>query len=171
MTSHEPSRPSETEWLHVVQERLQSRPEKLEVLYNQNMEWARHFNGLIWTISSILLPISFAGFAVNFREDTGSINKEALTFVAIASVLLLLFWGLLSSWHRRLWERAFTLTGMIEKIWGYHDQNDACTAKTLCRHILADLTPRDKGAWIRWSIVYLGMALWLVRIYIVWATA
>lgn len=101
--------------LNALIERLKTvqsnQPDVISGVYSEQMEWARHFNELIWMIGSILVPVSLGGFAL-------TLNNEALVWTALASSGLLFFWGLLAEWHRRLWTRCFELTGIIEELWG-----------------------------------------------------
>jgi len=94
------------------------RGEELRVIYAQRHEWARHFNGLIWSISAILLPVALGGLALSFRDDNGCLNTASLVSTAVGSSLLLLFWGLICGGQRRLWEREYKIMHLIEAAWG-----------------------------------------------------
>ncbi len=43
--------------------------EELKLLYAQKHEWARHYNGLIWSVTAILLPIALGGQVLSYRTD------------------------------------------------------------------------------------------------------
>lgn len=148
--------------LDAVKRRLKDCPDKLEILYVQQMEWARHFNNLIWAIAGVLIPVSLAGFALSFRGDDGQIDKATLVATSLASSALLLFWLFLAEWHRRLWRTAFTLTGLIEEVWGYRDSSKR--PKQSEKHLLGFLRPIDLGPYIRRGFVALVWLGWGFRV-------
>lgn len=136
-----------------VEEVLKKRPDAVTVLYAEQMEWARHFNELIWTIGTILVPASLAGFAIELQASTAS-------WTGIASCGLLLFWGLLGSWHRTLWGRAFEVTGLIEEKWGLRPA-DAARRRW---HMLYYRSPIDYGYILRWGLVIVGIFAWWLKL-------
>jgi hypothetical protein len=66
----------------------------------QGNDWARHYNGLIWQIGSVILPFAFAGLALDFHNDKGNLKLLQLLTVASASIFLLILWFGLSEWLR-----------------------------------------------------------------------
>ena len=65
--------------------------------FAEGNEWARHYNGLIWQIGSILIPLSLGGLTLNFHDEkTDELNRLQLLTVAAGSFLLLSLWFLLS---------------------------------------------------------------------------
>jgi len=131
--------------LTAVVERLRTlykdHPDMLASVYSEQMEWARHYNELIWTIGTILVPVSFAALAINFDKQ-----PEIERFAAFASCGILTFWGLLTEWHRRLWSRCFELTGLIEELWGIREK--AVTDADRVKHLLHFRTRFDLGYYL-----------------------
>lgn len=132
----------------------QQSPDAISTVYSEQMEWARHFNELIWTIGSILVPVSLAGFALTLEAET-------LVWTALASSGLLFFWGLFAEWHRRLWIRCFELTGIIEQKWGLRISSTDVGERT--RHLLYFRTPYDWGFYLRWGLVLVGILSWTIK--------
>jgi hypothetical protein len=130
-------------------------PDGLVSLYSEQMEWARHYNELIWMIGTILVPVSFAGLALKFEDPVIE------TWTALGSSGILWFWGYLAEWHRRLVSRCFELTGMIEEEWGIRKK--AFTAGDRTRHLLYFRTRYDWGYYLRWGLVIAGIMLWTVK--------
>lgn len=165
-----------------VRTRLESVHENLPQLYSERMEWARHFNEMVWSIGTIMLPLSFAGFAVDYVESGAassggpSINvvseaKEVkwtrLGFVAAASIGLLIFWIRLGDWHRRLWVREFVLTDQIEYLWRWRDLPVYAVGRDVdgpspSSHLLSRMYLRDEGNKTRFLIARLGIIAWIV---------
>lgn len=43
--------------------------ENLRLIYEQQMEFARLHNGFVWQVSSIFIPFSLAGLALDFKTE------------------------------------------------------------------------------------------------------
>lgn len=129
----------------------------LATVYSEQMEWARDFNELIWTIGAILIPASLAGLALSFSNE-----KETLVVIALASSGLLWFWLWFAEWHRKLWRRSFTLAGMIEEQLGLRGPSKKRVEVE--KHLLVFLTPTDRGFFLRWILVVVGIGAWSVKV-------
>lgn len=143
-----------TEVIKRVNQVQQQSSDAISTVYSEQMEWARHFNELIWTIGSILVPVSLAGFAL-------TLDSETLVWTALASSGLLFFWGLFAEWHRRLWIRSFELTGIIEEKWGLRISSTDTGERT--RHLLYFRTPIDWGFYLRWGLILVGLLSWTIK--------
>lgn len=133
----------------------------LEQIYCDQMEWARHFNELIWHTAAILIPVTFAGIALSYQNN-GTLDEATLVTTAFGSSIVLAYWALFASWHRRLWQRAFRLAGLIECAWHLRPADQS--PEKLHAHLLAHLTPIDWGLYLRWILVSLGFAAWGLRV-------
>lgn len=137
-----------------------SRAEELRLLYAQRQEWARHYNGLIWSITAILLPVALGGLALSFRDESGCLNALALGSTAAGSSLLLIFWGLICSGQRRLWEREHKVIHLVEAAWGLRPAPASLSE--------AGKHPVWFGAGyvgrVRTFMVFVGIAVWVVRV-------
>ena len=153
--------PTSADLLAAFRARL-AESENLGDLYTDQMQWARHFNDLIWKIAAILVPVSFAGFALTFEDKNGELQSTALVFTSLGSSGLLLFWCLFAEWHRHLWKRTFTLTGLIEEQWHLRQPSD--DRASLRSHLLDFLTPVDYGHYLRWSLLSAGFIGWALKV-------
>jgi hypothetical protein len=149
-------------------ERIKKAPDKLclETVYAEQMGWARHFNELIWTVGSIVIPASLAGLTFDFKNDANVLDETTLAMTAIGSSLLLLFFLLFAEWHRKLWRRSYALAGLVEVEWGLREKTKQLPAD-LDRHILSQLTPMDWGLHLRRGLVWFGSLIWTCK----WAIA
>jgi hypothetical protein len=145
----------------------QANKENLSVVYVQQMEWARHYNQLIWIIGAILLPASLAGLVGKYRSENTQ-EFDWITYVAIglSSVVAIIAWGLLAEWHRRLWGRAFALTGLIEREWKLRPTEAALV--DIDRHLLDFLAPvdpsgSDPATRVRKYIPWIVAIIWVGR--------
>jgi hypothetical protein len=90
--------------------------ESLCLVYEQQMEFARFHNALVWQVSSIFIPFSFAGLAVDFESDV------QLRSVAWGSIAILAVWTVLAEWHRWMWVHSFYIAGVIENLLSIRDE-------------------------------------------------
>jgi hypothetical protein len=126
------------------------------------MEFARFHNGLVWQVSSIFIPFSFAGLALDFEANT-----VQLKYVGLGSIFVLFMWTLLAEWHRWAWVHSFYCVKVIEAMWGYRD--DPLPPKFF------DLRPPsfvgmetgavDWGRLIRMSFALGGIGFWATRLW------
>lgn len=82
----------------------------LRLIYEQQMEFARLHNGFVWQVSSIFIPFSLAGLALDIKTE------EQLQFVGYGSIAVIVMWVVFSEWHRWIWVHSFFIAGVIEKI-------------------------------------------------------
>lgn len=141
----------------------------LVLVYEQQMEFMRFHNGLVWQVSSIFIPFSFAGLGLEFGDD-----RPYLYSVGWGSIVLLTMWTILAEWHRWMWVHSLYIAGVVENLLGIRD---APPAPPSCRdlHPLAspprfiDMPVRcasfDFGRLIRLSFLPMGWVLWLGRMY------
>ncbi|WP_093558926.1 hypothetical protein [Pseudoduganella namucuonensis] len=137
------------------------RAEELRLLYTQRHEWARHYNGLIWSITAILLPVALGGLVLPFRNDDGDLHKAALISAAVGSSLLLIFWNVICDSQRQLWEREFRIISIIEGVWSARTMPQ--DSSEYGRHLLSS----KKSGYIkrmRNGIAVLGVIIWIVRV-------
>jgi len=85
----------------------------LRSVYEQQQEWARHFNHLIWLSFEILAPVAFLGLCL-FDQA----SRYGFLAVAVGSIVLMHFWHVFAEGHRRLWEERFEIADRIEIVWG-----------------------------------------------------
>jgi hypothetical protein len=139
-----------------------ARLEELRLLYTQKQEWARHYNGLIWSVTAILLPVALGGLALSFRNEAGQLQIATLCFAAFGSSLLLYFWSVICNRHRELWEREFKTIHLIEAAWGLRSMPAGLDE--------SGDPPLSAGSGrikrFRIGIAWGGVALWVIRILV-----
>jgi hypothetical protein len=94
----------------------------LESIYHEQMEFARFHNSLVWQVSTIFVPFSLAGLALNFRNESNELQEIQLLFVTAGSISFIILWCLLAEWHRWLWVHSFYLAKVVEHKWGYRGE-------------------------------------------------
>jgi hypothetical protein len=152
-----------------LKSRLKAKPNQLSTIYEQQMEFCRFHNGLVWQVSTIFIPFSFAGLALEFG------NATQFNFVALGSSLVLLIWTALTEWHRWTWVHSMYVAAMVEHIWGYRDLEPA-SPRFFSNHapcfvglsittspIPGFLDHFDWGRLLRLSFGALGIVFWIVR--------
>ncbi|MBC9178634.1 hypothetical protein [Pseudoroseomonas ludipueritiae] len=136
------------------------------------MEFSRFHNGLVWQVSSIFVPFSIAGFAVDFRNDNGDPQVLKLYFVAGGSIGVMLAWTILAEWHRWLWVHSMYSAACIEHVWGYRTAPPAKPAlnnwepPSLLGLQVRSFMGRDLGRLTRWCIAGLVIFAWVLRLAI-----
>ncbi len=136
-------------------ERLAKMPEEnkphINVIYEQHMEWARHFDNLIWISFSIIAPLSLAGLT---QYDEAS--PVGLAIIGIGSIVLITGWHLIAEGQRRNWRDRFRVTDAIERHWLLRDQSDSFKP-------LAGSEPRCFSVReVRKGLVILIIVVWLI---------
>ncbi len=91
----------------------------IEKVYLEASQWVRLANQIVWTMGTILIPVSFSfiGFALN-RVPSAKFEQTGRIFLAIGSVLLFSFWVYTSFLYRRSSTIARQVLIRIEKEWG-----------------------------------------------------
>lgn len=146
--------------------------EWMATAYTEMMEFSRFHNGLVWQVSSIFVPFSIAGFAVDFRSGSGEPQALKLWFVAGGSIGVMLVWTMLAEWHRWLWVHSMYSAGCIEHVWGYRRHPPAKPAlNNWAPPSLLGLRVRsfmgwDLGRLTRWCIAALVILAWVLRLAI-----
>jgi hypothetical protein len=142
----------------------------MAAVYTEAMEFSRFHNGLVWQVSSIFVPFSIAGFAVDFTNENNVAQPMKLLFVAGGSIGVMLFWTVLAEWHRWLWVHSFYCAACIEHGWGYRQHAPAKPKLgSLAPPSLFGLRVRsfrgwDLGRLTRWFIAGLIILAWLLRL-------
>ena len=85
-----------------LRHRIEPHEEHLIQIYEQQTEFARFHNALVWQVSSIFIPFSFAGLSLPFAKEV------QLWLVGLGSMFVLVMWSFLAEWHRWLWVHSFT---------------------------------------------------------------
>jgi hypothetical protein len=144
-----------------LKQRLEEEKGNLPHLYEQKMEFSRFHNGLVWQVSSIFIPFSFSGLALNFTD--GSIQ---LSYVGWGSIIVLMLWTCLAEWHRWMWVHSFHCVKTIEAIWKYSDVPQPPSFFDLSPPSFAGIKtgPVDLGRLIRLSFALIGIYFWLSRL-------
>ena len=154
-------------------ERRSSTHPSLDYLYREQMEFVRFHNGLVWQVSTVLVPFSLAGLALDFEDDYGMIDHLQLWFVAIGSIVTIVVWAILAEWHRWLWVNSLHLAKIIEAKWGYRGKPEIPGLwDTLGLYanppafLGVEAARHDWGRLTRLSIVLLVVLIWIFRLTI-----
>jgi hypothetical protein len=144
-----------------LKDKLKKNEKYLQTIYEQQMEFARFHNGLVWQVSSIFIPFSFAGLALDF--NSGAVE---LKYVGWGSIFILLMWTCLAEWHRWMWVHSFYCAKVIESIWGYRSDPKLPSLVDLRPPDFVGMkpAPADLGRLIRFSFAAIGIGFWLVRL-------
>jgi hypothetical protein len=155
------SRANREETIKNLKERLEVNKDRLPNIYEQQMDFARFHNGLVWQVSSILIPFSFAGLGLDFKG-----GAFRLDIVGWGSIFILIMWTCLAEWHRWLWVHSFYCVKVIEAIWGYRSDPELPRLLSLRPpdFVGMKLFPLDLGRLIRISFAIGGIGFWLLRL-------
>jgi hypothetical protein len=148
-----------------LRERLEAIDPEIQIpLYEQQMEFSRFHNGLVWQVSSIFIPFSFAGLGLNFESGAN------VYYVGWGSIFLLTMWTMLAEWHRWMWVHSFYIAALIERIWKVRVEEPKVPnlMKFSPPHFLGVRVLHfsfDIGRIIRLLFWPVGVGFWLVRMY------
>jgi hypothetical protein len=169
MSIYEPKRIAQIRNFETIVEKKSCKDPDLAVIYHEQMEFARFHNGLVWQVSTIFVPFSLAGLALDFQNDSNKLMIIQLMFITSGSIAIIILWCALAEWHRWLWVHSFHLAKLVEYKWGYR-----CKPLPPLRYDITPAAPppsflgveanrSDIGRMIRMMIALVVIIIWLLR--------